>query len=172
VKTTPSVIIRLILWFLLIVGGIAFSIYFDLIYFKKLFFSPVFHLISFFAGIFVLKLSFHAASVGGRELAKKGREGDIPRLETNKLVTSGIYSCTRHPMLLGLMFLPLGLALLIGSVTFIIISLFEAVIIFILMIVFDEKEAEKKFGEKYREYKKNVPVFPKKKECWKKLFFE
>jgi protein-S-isoprenylcysteine O-methyltransferase Ste14 len=110
--------------------------------------------------------------VGGRELAKKGREGDIPRLETNKLVTSGIYSCTRHPMLLGLMFLPLGLALLIGSVTFIIISLFEAVIIFILMIVFDEKEAEKKFGEKYREYKKNVPVFPKKKECWKKLFFE
>jgi len=110
-KTTPSVVIRIILWLILIFGGIALSLYFDLKYFKPLLFNPLFHLITLPLGYFVLKISFHAAAVGGRELKKKGREGEITRLETNKLVTSGIYECTRHPMLFGLMLLPFGIAL-------------------------------------------------------------
>jgi protein-S-isoprenylcysteine O-methyltransferase Ste14 len=171
-KTTPSVIIRLLIWAVLIIGGAYISIKTDLKYFKSLFFSPVFHIITFFLGVFILKLSFHAASVGGKELAKKGREGNIPRLETNKLVTTGIYSCTRHPMMFGLMLLPLGIALLLGSVTFIFISILEAVLIFVLMVVFDEKEAVKKFGKDYLAYKKTTPIFPKEKECWKRLFFK
>ena len=170
-KTTPSVVLRLILWILLIGGGIYFGIKLDLKYFKTFLFSFYFHLFSFFTGLFLLKLSIHATSKGGRELAKKGRVGNIPRLETNRLVQSGIYSCTRHPMLFGLMIFPLSIAFIMGSVGFIIISLFEMIIIFILMVVFDEMEAKKKFKE-YEEYKKRVPIFPKNKECWKKLFFE
>ncbi|WP_457560129.1 methyltransferase family protein [Caminibacter sp.] len=171
-KTTPSVIIRLIIWCLLIFGGIYFGIKLDLEYFKPLFSSFIFHIFSLLLGVFILKISFHAASVGGRELNKKGRVGDIPRLETNCLVTSGIYSCTRHPMMLGLMLFPLGVALIIGSVGFIIISIFEAIFIFVMMVVFDEMEAKKKFGKAYEKYKSKTPIFPKNKECWKMLFFK
>ncbi|GEM_PF-2599994 len=70
-KTTPSVVIRIALWLILLFGGAALAIYLDLRYFKELLFSPLFHIITFFMGIGILKLAFNAAAKGGRELAKK-----------------------------------------------------------------------------------------------------
>ena len=164
--------IRLTLWAIFIIGGVLISLYFDFKYFQNLLYSTKFHIITLILGLFLLKLSFHAASVGGKELAKKGRVGDIPRLETNRLVTSGIYSCTRHPMLFGLMLFPLSIALILGLPSFIfIIAPFEAVTILIMVLTLEEKEAYKKFGEKYIEYKKEVPALPKDLRCLKKLFF-
>ncbi|WP_281951108.1 methyltransferase family protein [Nitrosophilus kaiyonis] len=170
-KTSISVIFRIVLWIIFLFGGAILSFYFDIKYFKNLLLSPTFHIISFIIGIFILKISFHAASIGGKALHKYGRKGNIPRLETNQLVNKGIYSCTRHPMLFGLMFLPLSLALILGFPTFIFfIAPIEAILIFILMIYFDEKEALKKFGKEYEIYRKKVPIFPAK--CWKELFFD
>ncbi|GAB6073582.1 methyltransferase family protein [Nautilia lithotrophica] len=172
-KTTPSVIIRIFIWLVLILGGIALSLYFDFKYFKSLLFNPLFHIITLIIGYFVLKFAFHAAAVGGRELNRYGREGDIPRLETNKLVTSGIYECTRHPMLFGLVLLPFGIALFLGLPSFILfIAPLEAFFIFIMVITLEEKEAYMKFGEDYLKYKEKTPLFPKTKECFKKLFFD
>lgn len=122
-------------------------------------------------GIIIGKLAFQAAAVGGKELARHGRVGDIPRLETNRLVTSGIYSCTRHPMLFGLMLLPLSFALILGLPTFIFfIAPLEALTILLLVLTLEEKEAYKKFGKAYEEYKKEVPAFPQSMECLKRLF--
>jgi protein-S-isoprenylcysteine O-methyltransferase Ste14 len=172
-KTTASVVIRIIIWIILIFGGIALSLYLDLKYFKSLLFNPYFHFITLILGFFALKLAFHAAAVGGRELKRKGRDGDIPRLETNRLVTSGIYECTRHPMLFGLMLLPLGVALFLGLPSFIFfIAPLEAFFIFIMVITLEEKEAYIKFGNDYLKYKEKTPLFPKTKECFKKLFFD
>jgi len=171
-KTTPSVVIRIIIWLILIFGGIALSLYLDLKYFKNLLLNPFFHVFTLPLGYFILKLAFHAAAVGGRELKRKGREGDIPRLETNRLVTSGIYECTRHPMLFGLMLLPFGTALFLGLPSFIFfIAPLEALFIFVMVITLEEKEAYIKFGEEYLKYKEKTPLFPKTKECFKKLFF-
>ena len=170
-KTTPSVVIRIALWLILLFGGAALAIYLDLRYFKELLFSPLFHIITFFMGIGILKLAFNAAAKGGRELAKKGREGDMPRLETNRLVTTGIYSCARHPMLFGLMLLPLGFALLLGSPSFIFgIAPLEAAFIAFMVLVFEEMECRKKFGKSYEEYAKKIPPYPKNLECLKRLF--
>ncbi len=172
IKTTPSVVIRVLLWIVILIGGIYYGIKYDLIYFRELFFSLKFHIFSFIIGFILLKLSFNAAKVGGRELKKHGREGDIPRLETNKLVTSGPFACFRHPMLFGLSFIPLSLALLIGSPTFIlIISPLEMLFILVMVLVFEEAEAYKKFGEDYIKYKKSTPIFSKDLGCYKKLFF-
>jgi len=171
-KTTPSVVIRVLLWVIILVGGVIIGLKFDLIYFKKLLFSPLFHIITFIVGFFFMELSFNAAKVGGRELKKMGREGDIPRLETNRLVTTGIFKCFRHPMLFGLSFIPLSLALLIGSPTFILfIAPLEMIFILIMVLIFEEAEAYKKFGEDYLDYKKKTPIFPKKPECYRWLFF-
>ena len=169
-KTTFSIIIRISLWILFLFGGAIFSFLIDIKYFKNLLLSPSFHILSFIIGVFILKISFHAASIGGKALHKYGREGDIPRLETNRLVKQGIYNCTRHPMLFGLMFLPLGFSLILGFPSFIFfIAPLEAILIFLLMIYFDEKESLKKFGKEYEIYRKKVPIFPAK--CWKELFF-
>ena len=171
-KTTPSVVIRVLLWVFILVGGVWIGLYYDFVYFKKIVTNPIFHLFTFFMGTFLMKLSFHAAKVGGRELKKYGREGDIPRLETNRLVTSGIFSCFRHPMLFGLSFIPLALALIVGSPTFILfIAPLEMIFILIMVLVFEEMECYKKFGKDYEIYKKSTPIFSKDKECYKKLFF-
>ncbi len=170
-KTTPSVVIRVMLWIFILIGGIYFGIKFDLIYFRNIFFNIIFHVITFIVGIVLMRLSFHAAKTGGRELKKRGRVGNIPRLETNKLVTTGIFECFRHPMLFGLSFIPLSLALIIGSPTFIIfIAPSEMIFILIMVLIFEEAEAYKKFGEDYIKYKNSTPIFSKKIECYKKLF--
>ncbi len=168
VHTTYSVIIRLVLWFILIVGGSVYALMQD--WNTPLFSSVTFHLFSGMTGFFILKLAFNAAANGGRELTK-GRVGDIPRLETNRLVTSGLYSCMRHPMLFGLTLLPLGWALLIGSPTFITtVAPLEMLFIVVMVTVFEEREAERKFGDAYRQYRQSVPMVSFRLLCLKRLF--
>jgi protein-S-isoprenylcysteine O-methyltransferase Ste14 len=167
-KTTFSVIIRVFLWLILLIGGANYSLIKD--WNTVLFNSISFHIISAIIGFLILVLAFRAAGNGGKELAK-GRVGDIPRLETNKLITTGIYSCMRHPMLFGLTLLPLGWALLLGSPTFIIIiAPIEIIFIIMMVIIFEEMEVKKKFGEAYKNYSKKVPMISFKKHCLLALF--
>jgi len=168
IRTTPSVIVRILLWGIMLFGGAWYALRED--WGTPLFSSVWFHLLSAAVGAVVLLLAFRAAANGGRELAK-GRQGDIPRLETNKLVTTGIYRCMRHPMLFGLTLLPLGWGLLLGSPTFIFnIAPFEMLFIIVMVIIFEEMEVEKKFGEAYEVYRKEVPMVSVNTECLKKLF--
>ena len=154
----------------MIAGGTVFCLYLD---FKdgNSFFSIPFHLLTFPIGFAVLKLSFKAASIGGREL-KKGRSEGTPRLETDKLVTTGIYSCMRHPMLFGPVLLPIGWALLIGSPHFILyLAPAEALSVIVMVFTFEEAECVKKFGDDYLEYRKKVPAVNFNPKCLKWLFF-
>jgi protein-S-isoprenylcysteine O-methyltransferase Ste14 len=168
INTSPSVVIRIILWLVLLIGGAALGIMLD--WNDPLFRNLYFHLLSASLGLLVLHFSFRAAANGGRELSR-GRVGDIPRLETNRLVMSGIYSCMRHPMLFGLTLFPLGWALLTGSPTFIlIIAPLEMLFIILMVVIFEEMEAEKKFGDAYRHYRKEVPMVSFRVVCLKKLF--
>ncbi len=106
----------------------------------------------------------------GRTLARYGREGDIPRLETNKLATDGLYSIMRHPMHLGLLFFPLSIALIVGSPSFtFIIAPLEMVMMMVMIKTMEEPEAIAKFGDKYREYMQKVPIFCISVKCIKKL---
>jgi len=168
IHTTPSVVIRLLLWAILLIGGAVLGILLD--WKEALFESALFHLLSFAAGVIVIHFSFRAAANGGKELSK-GRTGDIPRLETNSLVTTGIYSCMRHPMLFGLTLLPMGWALLIGSPAYIsIIAPLEMLFIILMVLLFEEREAEQKFGDAYREYRTQVPAVSFRWQCLKRLF--
>jgi protein-S-isoprenylcysteine O-methyltransferase Ste14 len=168
IKTSVSVVIRIFLWLVMLLGGAILSIYFDKN--SALFHSLFFHLVSALFGLLITLLAFRAAANGGRELSK-GREGDIPRLETNKLVTSGIYSCMRHPMLFGLTLLPLGWALLLGSPTFItIIAPLEMLFIIFMVTVFEEMEVKRKFTNEYASYRQHVPMVSFTPNCLQKLF--
>ena len=95
----------------------------------------------------------------------------MKRRETNKLVRSGVYSCMRHPMHFGLLFFPLSLALIAGSVSFIvIIAPLEMILMVVMIKLLEEREAIAKFGEEYVRYMKEVPMFNLRPECLKKLF--
>ncbi len=171
IKTTGSVVFRILLWLLLFIGGASVSVGRDLSHHDSLFFNAWFHIGTFVAGVLLMKLAFHAAAVGGRELAAHGREGELPRLETNRLVRAGIYRCTRHPMLFGLTLIPLSVALVLGSPTFMLfVAPAEMVFIVLMVIVFEEMECRRKFGEAYARYTKEVPLFPGNRECLKSLF--
>ncbi|WP_457745302.1 methyltransferase family protein [Sulfurimonas sp.] len=168
INTSPSVVIRIVLWLFMIIGGAFYALNADKN--SPLFNSILFHIISAILGLIVLTLAFRAAATGGKELTK-GREGNIPRLETNRLVTTGIYSCMRHPMLFGLTLLPLGWALLLGSPTFItFIAPLEMLFIIFMVIIFEEMEVKKKFPQEYEAYKARVPMISFKRSCLGKLF--
>ncbi len=166
--TSFSLVIRIVLWLVMLFGGAWYAVVQD--WNHPLFRDFCFHSMTAVLGMLVLTLAFRAVANGGRELTK-GRIGDIPRLETNALVTTGIYSCMRHPMLFGLTLLPLGWALLLGSPTFIMrIAPFEMLFIIFMVIIFEEMEVTKKFGKSYEEYRQNVPMVSFHIKCLTKLF--
>lgn len=164
---------RILLWLLLLGGGSVLGIWLDLRWFPVWFANPVAHLLSFIAGLLLLRLVLRVSRNTGRTLAHHGREGKLPRLETNRLVTSGPYACMRHPMHFGLLFFPLTLALLLGSLSFtFIIAPLEMLLMVAMILTLEEREALAKFGEAYREYRRRVPAFSLRPDCLRRLLTE
>jgi len=164
---------RLLTWLALLLGGALVAVWLDLKFFPALFKNPYWHLFSFLLGLGLLQLVRRAAATAGRALARYGREGEIPRLETNRLVKKGPYACMRHPMHLALFFFPLAFALLLGSPSFILfIWPLEVLLMLILIKTVEEPEALKKFGDDYRRYMEEVPGFNLRPDCLRRLFTE
>ena len=154
-------------------GGGALGIWLDLRWFPTLFANLYFHLATLIIGIFLSRFVMRASRHTGRLLARMGREGEIPRMETNKLVVTGVYGCMRHPMHLGLLFFPWSIALLLGSPTFIMLIASVEILFMLAMIKFvEEPEAIRKFGDAYRSYQKQVPMFNLRPDCWRQILEE
>ncbi len=166
-----SVLLRIALWILLLGGGLVAGRALDARWFGELWFSPVWHAFSLALGMLLLWLVFRVSRNTGRTLARKGREGKLPRLETNRLVTDGIYDCMRHPMHFGLLFLPLALALMVGSPGFVfIIAPLEMLLMVFMVVTLEEAEVTRKFGQAYEAYRRRVPAFSLKPRCLRMLF--
>ncbi len=90
----------------------------------------------------------------------KARGSPVPLNPPKELVTTGLYSQVRNPMLLGWFIMLFGVGLLLNSISliFIFTPLFILLNILYLKTV-EEKEMEKKFGEAYLKYKESVPMF-------------
>ena len=90
----------------------------------------------------------------------RARGSPVPLNPPKKLVTTGLYSHIRNPMLLGWIIMLFGVGLLLNSISLILIF----TPLFILLNVrylktIEEKEMEKKFGQQYLKYKESVPMF-------------
>jgi len=88
------------------------------------------------------------------------RGSPVPLKPPQKLVTSGLYSYIRNPMLLGWFILLVGLGIRLNSsaLIFIFTPIFILLNVLYLKTV-EEKEMEKKFGQQYLKYKESVPMF-------------
>lgn len=77
---------------------------------------------------------------------------------TQNLVTAGPYAYCRNPMIIGLLFILAGVALLQGSIFGLILLPVVAAAIAVYLVLFEEKGLEKRFGEDYDHYRRNVPL--------------
>ena len=170
-RSSPSARLRLLLWVLLLVGGATAGIWLDLRHFPRLFSNPWWHLLSLSLGLALLFLVFRVSRVTGRTLARLGREGTLPRMETNRLVTAGPYACMRHPMHLGLLLFPWAVALILGSPSFILcVAPLEMVLMVAMVLTLEEREALRKFGAAYAAYRRRVPAFNLRPACLRRLW--
>jgi len=162
--------VKILIWIILIFGGSIFGYYLDYLMFENFHQNIIPHIVSFLIGAFLLFLVMKISKNTGRTLAKYGRKGKLKRMQTNVLVKQGIYKYMRHPMHLGLLLLPLGIAFLIGSPSFVlIIAPIEVIFMLFMIKLVEEPEAIRKFGDEYLEYKKQVPWFCFKMKCLKEL---
>jgi len=166
-----KVAFRIIVWLLMLVGGVLGGLMLDKILFPDIYNNLWVHLFSFVIGLLLLKMVMAISRNTGRTLASHGREGELPRMETNRLVQQGVYKVMRHPMHLGLMLFPLSIAFLAGSPSFILIIAPVEIVFMLLMIkLIEEPEAISKFGDEYHDYIKQTPWFCFRAECLKLLF--
>ena len=91
-----------------------------------------------------------------------GKGTPIPLMATQKLIAKGPYTYCRNPMTLGTDLFYLGVALWLGSISALGLSLVYPVGILIYIKLVEERELEKRFGSEYLEYRRNTPfLIPK-----------
>jgi len=90
----------------------------------------------------------------------KARGSPVPLNPPRRLVTTGLYSGIRNPMILGWIIMLFGIGLLLNSIS--LIFIFNPIFILLNILYLkavEEREMEKKFGQEYLKYKENVPMF-------------
>jgi protein-S-isoprenylcysteine O-methyltransferase Ste14 len=86
-----------------------------------------------------------------------GRGTPVPVMATQQLIIQKPYNYCRNPMALGAIVAYLGVAALVGSISAVALVLILAILLLIYIKLLEEKEMELRFGEAYREYRKQTP---------------
>jgi protein-S-isoprenylcysteine O-methyltransferase Ste14 len=81
----------------------------------------------------------------------------IPLMPPKKLVIKKPYTYCRNPMALGTTIFYFGIAIWLGSLSGLVLSLIYPMGISIYIKLIEEKELEERFGSDYSEYKKRTP---------------
>jgi len=98
----------------------------------------------------------------------KGTSGrNTEKQVADVLNTKGMYSIVRHPLYLGNFFMWLGIALVTGSVWFVIAFCLVYWIYYERIMFAEEAFLREKFGETYLEWANGVPSFIPKISQWK-----
>ncbi len=79
-----------------------------------------------------------------------------PWSPTKRLVITGMYRYVRNPMIIGVLIVLIGESTAILSLPILIWTLAFFIMNNIFFLVYEEPNLEKKFGEAYKNYKKNV----------------
>ena len=72
------------------------------------------------------------------------------------LIVSGLFRVSRNPLYLGMFFILIGEAVLLGSVVSFVLPLFFIVGTSVWVVPIEERNLERRFGKKYLVYKKRV----------------
>ncbi len=86
-----------------------------------------------------------------------GRGTPVPIMATQQLIIQKPYNYCRNPMALGAIVAFVGIATLAGSISAVAVVLILAIALLIYIKTLEEKEMELRFGEAYREYRRQTP---------------
>jgi protein-S-isoprenylcysteine O-methyltransferase Ste14 len=155
---------RLIYWLVLTTISVAVGITIDIV--LK---TESFPLLVRFVGLIGMIVAHFPLKRTGRLLKLLGEQKEWGC--TNRLITTDIYQCVRHPHHLGVGIFMTSLGLLIGHVwSFLIITITQWVWVIAFLFLVEEKELREKFGEQYKAYRQQVPMlFPKLKCAFRVL---
>jgi len=118
-------------------------------------------------GVFIILLGTLLAIWTIYLLKAKGKGTPNPKLPPKEFVVTGPYRFSRNPMALGGFLVLLGEAVVYYSPSLLGISLLYCLIIYCNAVFVEEPELQKRFGESYEDYLKQVPrLFP---NPWKRL---
>ena len=82
----------------------------------------------------------------------------MPLRATQKLVVEKPYSYCRNPLYFGLINFFLGISIMIGSISSLVMVFVFSVIIVSYIKLIEEQELEKRYGNDYLEYKEATPL--------------
>lgn len=83
----------------------------------------------------------------------------LPVMPTQRLLINGPFKQCRNPMTFGTVVAYLGVGILVGSLSSILIVLILGTLLLVYIKRVEEKELEIRFGQDYIAYKKSTPMF-------------
>ena len=120
-----------------------------------------------FAGLAVTLLGLFIMAQTILTFIRIGKGTLAPWSPTRKLIVGGMYAYVRNPMILGVLTVLLGESLLLSSRPILIWAVLFLLINTVYFILLEEPGLEKRFGDEYREYKRNVPRWIPRRKPWK-----
>lgn len=120
-------------------------------------------------GMMISMLIGYALLFVGIGLFIKGWRELYRARQANRLVTDGLYGIVRHPQYTGL-FIGLFGEGVVHWPTIFSVTLFPIIVLaYVLLSVKEERSMEAQFGEAYRAYRQQVPMFIPGKGGWREL---
>lgn len=117
----------------------------------QIFGTPVAHIIAMVIGYTIVFAGATLVADGWRRIHQARREG--------RLVTEGVYSRMRHPQYTGLFVIVFGEGI-VHWPTIVSVAAFPIIVLaYTLLARKEERQMVEKFGDKYREYQRHVPMF-------------
>ena len=87
---------------------------------------------------------------------KRYRTTVKPFEDSTTLVTDGVFRVSRHPMYLGMVLILLGISIVMGSLTPLIVVVAFGIAMELVFVRTEEKMLADRFGEAWRRYKREV----------------
>jgi len=123
--------------------------------------------IPFYIGYILISLGLFILVQTIKTLATECGGTSSPWGSPTKLVVCGIYSYVRNPMISGVLLILLGEALTFNSRSVMNWCIIFFIINTLYFILIDEPVLTTKFGDDYREYKKNVNRWLPRRTPWR-----
>src|SRR4051812_29927348 len=97
-----------------------------------------------------------ALDIAGFVTQRRAGTSPIPIRPTTRIVSDGVYRYTRNPMYVGFALCTLGIAILCDSLWMVAVVPIGLVLTNVLIVTREERYLERKFGDEYREYQRQV----------------
>ena len=108
-------------------------------------------------GLIIMCIGLYIMTMTISTFIRIGKGTLAPWSPTQKLIIDGMYRYVRNPMIIGVMTVLIGESIAIKSINIFIWVVIFFIINNIFFVLYEEPNLENKFGDEYREYKKNAP---------------